>query len=132
MAKKRPKKNYGKNVAAGNGGMAELMRELWDAAVNLLASIQPADYKRYPLPVIFLRFLSLRYEKRQHQRELFIKDPGSDYFTEDDKIAASMLDAPDEYTSVQTFAATRDALLPELLSGRIRLRDAERMVEEVA
>tara|TARA_A100001391_G_scaffold203878_1_gene197452 strand:+ start:944 stop:2293 length:1350 start_codon:yes stop_codon:yes gene_type:complete len=28
-------------------------------------------------------------------------------------------------------AATRDALLPELLSGRIRLRDAERMVEEV-
>lgn len=29
-------------------------------------------------------------------------------------------------------AATRDALLPELLSGRIRLRDAERVVEEVA
>jgi len=40
-----------------------LTKELWQAAVNLRGSIEPADYKRYVLPLIFLRFLSLRYER---------------------------------------------------------------------
>ncbi|HET7398148.1 MAG TPA: restriction endonuclease subunit S, partial [Intrasporangium sp.] len=31
----------------------------------------------------------------------------------------------------RTLAATRDALLPELMSGRIRVKDAERVVEDV-
>ena len=45
--------------------MVGLTKELWQAAVNLRGSIEPADYKRYVLPIIFLRFLSLRYEKRR-------------------------------------------------------------------
>jgi type I restriction-modification system DNA methylase subunit len=36
------------------------MKELWEAAVALRGNIEPADYKRYVLPIIFLRFLSLR------------------------------------------------------------------------
>ena len=47
---------------------ADLMRSLWEAAVNLRGSIEPADYKRYVLPLIFLRFLSLRYERRRNSR----------------------------------------------------------------
>jgi type I restriction-modification system DNA methylase subunit len=45
----------------GNGGIGGLMKELWEAAVALRGTIEPADYKRYVLPIIFLRFLSLRY-----------------------------------------------------------------------
>ena len=41
----------------GDGGVAALMRELWNAAVALRGNIEPADYKRYVLPLIFLRFL---------------------------------------------------------------------------
>jgi len=37
-----------------------VIKELWQAAVNLRGSIEQADYKRYVLPIIFLRFLSLR------------------------------------------------------------------------
>lgn len=37
----------------GNGVMA-LVKELWQAAVHLRGSIEPADYKRYVLPLIFL------------------------------------------------------------------------------
>lgn len=48
----------------GNGGVSELLKELWNAAVALRGNIEPADYKRYVLPLIFLRFLSLRFEKR--------------------------------------------------------------------
>jgi type I restriction enzyme, S subunit len=32
----------------------------------------------------------------------------------------------------RTLAQTRDLLLPKLMSGEIRVREAERMVEEVA
>ncbi len=31
----------------------------------------------------------------------------------------------------QTLAATRDALLPQLMSGKLRVRDAEKAVEAV-
>ncbi|MBN1208091.1 MAG: SAM-dependent DNA methyltransferase [Myxococcaceae bacterium] len=43
----------------------ELVKELWQAAVTLRGSIEPAEYKRFVLPIIFLRFLSLRSEHRR-------------------------------------------------------------------
>ncbi|WP_224243954.1 type I restriction-modification system subunit M [Hyalangium gracile] len=46
-------------------GVAELVKELWQAAVTLRGSIEPAEYKRFVLPLIFLRFLSLRHEHRR-------------------------------------------------------------------
>jgi type I restriction enzyme M protein len=48
----------------GTGAM-ELIKELWQAAVTLRGSIEPAEYKRFVLPLIFLRFLSLRAEHRR-------------------------------------------------------------------
>jgi len=50
-----------------NGNITDVLKQLWQAAVNLRGSIEPADYKRYVLPIIFLRFLSLRYEKRRKE-----------------------------------------------------------------
>lgn len=44
------------NTETQNGNITELMKELWQAAVNLRGSIEPSDYKRYVLPIIFLRF----------------------------------------------------------------------------
>jgi len=43
----------------------DLVKELWQAAVTLRGSIEPAEYKRFVLPFIFLRFLSLRQEQRR-------------------------------------------------------------------
>ena len=45
-------------------GVAGLMDEMFQAAVALRGPIETPDYKRYVLPLIFLRFLSLRYEHR--------------------------------------------------------------------
>jgi type I restriction enzyme M protein len=42
-----------------------IIKELWQAAVTLRGSIEPAEYKRMVLPIIFLRFLSLRAEHRR-------------------------------------------------------------------
>ena len=63
-----------------NGSIPELMKELWQAAVHLRGSIEPSDYKRYVLPLIFLRFLSMRYEKRRAELVKMIAEPQSDYY----------------------------------------------------
>ena len=61
--------------AGNNGNISDVMKELWQAAVNLRGSIEPSDYKRYVLPIIFLRFLSLRYEKRRDALKKMIAEP---------------------------------------------------------
>jgi type I restriction enzyme M protein len=100
MAKRTPKKR--KDDAPQNG-TAQLMKELWQAAVNLRGSIEPADYKRYVLPIIFLRFLSLRYERRREEIEGLLADPKSDYFTKDTKARARILADADEYRAAGAF-----------------------------
>lgn len=94
----------------GNGGsLKELLKELWEAAVTLRGSIEPADYKRYVLPIIFLRFLSLRYDRRRAELERLIADPKSDYHTADKKAAARILNDPDEYQAAGAFVVPEPA-----------------------
>ena len=93
----RKKKNAGA-TARPQATIADLMKELWQAAVNLRGAIEPADYKRYVLPIIFLRFLSLRYERRRTELEHKVAEPASKYHR--DKAA---LDDPDEYRSAGAF-----------------------------
>lgn len=100
MAKRTSKKP--KDEAPQNG-TAQLMKELWQAAVNLRGSIEPADYKRYVLPIIFLRFLSLRYERRREELEGLLADPKNDYFTKDTKARTRILADADEYRAAGAF-----------------------------
>jgi len=112
MAKKKTKK---KVVTASTGnGHRELLRELWNAAVALRGSIETPDYKRYVLPLIFLRFLSLRFEKRREELEALIADPKSDYHTPDPKVRESILEDPDEYRAVGAFIVPKGARWSEI------------------
>jgi hypothetical protein len=46
-----------KQAAEGqNGGVVSLTKELFQAAITLRGSVEPADYKRYVLPIIFCGF----------------------------------------------------------------------------
>ena len=69
----RKQKTY--KTSSQNGNITDVLKELWQAAVNLRGSIEPSDYKRYVLPIIFLRFLSLRYERRWEDVKHKIADP---------------------------------------------------------
>ncbi len=100
-----------------NGSFVDITKELWEAAVQLRGSIEPADYKRYVLPIIFLRFLSLRFEKRRAELEALIAKPGSDYFGDQ-----SVLEDPDEYRSASTFIVPVDARWSRIAS-EVRARD---------
>ena len=87
-----------------NGNITDVLKQLWQAAVNLRGSIEPADYKRYVLPIIFLRFLSLRYEKRRKDLERMIAEPQNDYYQMD-----MALEDPDEYRQVGAFIIPPEA-----------------------
>ncbi|MBX3412393.1 MAG: SAM-dependent DNA methyltransferase [Pirellulales bacterium] len=115
MAKARGTKASREKPTAN--GVAEITKELWQAAVELRGSIEPADYKRYVLPIIFLRFLSLRFEKRRAELERLIADPKSDYHTKNAKTAQAILEDADEYRSVGAFIVPKKARWDHLLKN---------------
>ena len=98
------RKRSAESSKKASGSIMDLTKELWEAAVELRGSIEPSDYKRYVLPIIFLRFLSLRYEKRRAELEALVADPRSDYFGD-----AGVLEDPDEYRSASTFIVPPEA-----------------------
>ena len=99
MAKRKAKHKATQQAGSGvNGGIVSLTKELFQAAITLRGSVEPADYKRYVLPIIFLRFLSLRYDRRRAELEALVADKKSDYFG--DKKA---IHDPDEYRRVGAF-----------------------------
>ncbi|HIJ80329.1 MAG TPA: SAM-dependent DNA methyltransferase [Desulfuromonadales bacterium] len=98
---REPKKT---KTATSSNCVVDINKELFQAAVNLRGSIEPADYKRYVLPIIFLRFLSLRYERRRAELEVMVAEPKSEYFG--DKGAVN---DPDEYRSAGAFIVPEEA-----------------------
>jgi type I restriction enzyme M protein len=99
----------GKKVYKKSGSGSDLLKELWNAAVALRGSIEPADYKRYVLPLIFLRFLSLRYEQRVSEINAEIADPQSDLFTTDKQLAREIREDPDNFKKKNVFLVPEQA-----------------------
>jgi len=99
-----------KDSPTSNGnGHRDLLRELWNSAVALRGTIETPDYKRYVLPLIFLRFLSLRFERRRAELEALLDDPTSDYHSKDPAVRESILEDPDEYRAVGAFIVPKGA-----------------------
>lgn len=87
----------------------EIEDELWEAAVDMRGNIAPADYKHYVLPLVFLRYLSLRYEERREELETMVHDPDSAYYVQDEDIAEDIVTDPDEYRSEGVFIIPEEA-----------------------
>ncbi|MBW0001264.1 MAG: type I restriction-modification system subunit M N-terminal domain-containing protein [Verrucomicrobia bacterium] len=103
---KKGKTTYKKN---GSNVHADLLKELWNAAIALRCNITPADYKRDVLPFIFLRFHSLRYEERRSEIDAEIVDPPSDLHTTDKQLMLSLREDADLYLSKQVFLVPEEA-----------------------
>src|SRR5258706_10693007 len=111
-------------------------RELWEAAVQMRGTVAPADYKHYVLPLLFLRYLSLRYEQRYEQLQLALKDSGSEYYTGDAEIDAEVLADPSEYERLNIFTVPEQASWAYLRRHaraddiKLKLDTAMRLLEE--
>ncbi|MGB8644610.1 MAG: class I SAM-dependent DNA methyltransferase [Anaerolineae bacterium] len=125
-------------VVPGNGATADINfeQDLWQAAVQLRGNIAPSDYKHFVLPLLFLRYISLKYERRYAQLDLALKDPASDYFTSDLNVAKEVLNDPDEYKRVGAFIIPKRARWDYLVQHAqdddiaIKLDDAMELLEK--
>ncbi|MGH2541807.1 MAG: N-6 DNA methylase, partial [Ardenticatenaceae bacterium] len=111
-------------------------RELWASAVAMRGTVAPADYKHYVLPLLFLRYLSLRYGQRYEQLRLELNDPRSDYYTGDPDIDAEILVDPVEYEKENVFVVPLEAQWDYLRRHaraddiKLRLDNAMRLLAE--
>lgn len=88
---------------------SDLLRQLWEAAVNLRGAIGPAEYKQYVLPIIFLRFLSVRFEQRRRRLESEVAEPASPYYAESEGERDLILTDEDSYRSAGVFPIPPEA-----------------------
>lgn len=100
----------------GKNGIAGLMDEMFQAAVALRGPIETPDYKRYVLPLIFLRFLSLRYEHRRAELEALVDDPKSEWHADDAETREAILEDPDAYAAANAFIVPKAARWSELVA----------------
>lgn len=120
------------------GPLQALLKDPREAAVALRGSIEPSDYKRYVLPITFLRSLSPRYERRRAEIEAMVANRKNDHaFGSPQRPLAHELqpiigEISRPSPESPTLAALRDTLLPKRLSGELALWEAERAGSEVA
>lgn len=108
---------------------ADLFRQLFQAAVELRGTIEPPDYKKYVLPLVFLRFLSLRFDQRRGHLESLLSDKGSDRFTDDPSEVREALEDPDEYRVANVFMVPTKARW-EYLRERAQADDIKVIVDD--
>jgi type I restriction enzyme M protein len=92
-------------------------------------SIEPADYKRYVLPLIFLRFLSIRYQRRRSELERLVHEPGNELYTNNPKTIRAILNDDDEYRSVGAFKVPEKASW-EYIRTRARADNIKNILDE--
>ncbi len=76
---------------------------LWEAADKLRSNMDAAEYKHVVLGLIFLKYVSDVFARRQAQLEQLVSDPDSDYFMPSEAAKQAVLESRDEYTSEGVF-----------------------------
>jgi len=87
----------------------EYTKDLFEAANKMRGNVAPSEYKNYVLPLIFLRYLSNRYEVRRDNVAEMIKDPQSDWYTTDEEMQETIMEDPDLYKVENVFVVPNEA-----------------------
>lgn len=87
----------------GDENRTSLEARLWDAANQLRSNMDAAEYKHVVLGLIFLKYISDMFAKRQAELHRLVTDPDSDYFTTSDGDKREILEDRDEYASEGVF-----------------------------
>lgn len=100
-----------------NNESIDFKKELWESAVNLRGAIEPTDYKRFVLPLIFLRYLNTIYDKAFAELDKLTRDKKSDYYCETDKERKSILEDPSFYQERKAFLLPKEARWTYILAN---------------
>jgi type I restriction enzyme M protein len=86
-----------------------LEQRLWDTADALRGNQEPSEYKHVVLGLVFLKYISDRFEERRHAIETSLSDPKSDDYIPNEKRRAQFIEDRDEYTSNNVFWVPAEA-----------------------
>ncbi|MFS0899997.1 type I restriction-modification system subunit M N-terminal domain-containing protein [Mycolicibacterium litorale] len=80
-----------------------LEQRLWAAADELRGNQEPSEYKHVVLGLVFLKYISDRFEERRLAIEAALADPDSDDYIPNEARRAKFIEDRDEYTSHNVF-----------------------------
>jgi type I restriction enzyme M protein len=97
-----------------------LEARLWEVADALRGNQEPSEYKHVVLGLIFLKYISDRFEERRRVIEASLSDPKSDDYIPNASRRAQFIEDRDEYTSNNVFWVPADARW-EAIQARAKL-----------
>ncbi len=86
-----------------------LEQRLWEAADALRGNQEPSEYKHVVLGLVFLKYISDRFEERRRVIERSLSDPKSDDYIPNEKRRAQFIEDRDEYAGHNVFWVPPDA-----------------------
>lgn len=86
-----------------------LEQRLWAAADALRGNQEPSEYKHVVLGLVFLKYISDRFEARYQEIEASLSDPDSDDYIPNEERREGFLEDRDEYASHNVFWVPADA-----------------------
>jgi len=86
-----------------------LEQRLWDTADALRGNQEPSEYKHIVLGLVFLKYISDRFEVRRQAIETSLSDPDSADFIPNPERRSRLIEDRDEYTSHNVFWVPADA-----------------------
>jgi type I restriction enzyme M protein len=91
------------NSQGSNNGSKGLEAALWDASDKLRNNMDAAEYKHVVLGLIFLKYVSDVFMKRQVELKKLVQDPSTDYYMPTEAARQVILESRDEYTAEGVF-----------------------------
>jgi type I restriction enzyme M protein len=86
-----------------------LEQRLWEAADALRGNQEPSEYKHVVLGLVFLKYISDRFEERRRAIEAALSDPDSEDYIPNEKRRAQFIEDRDEYASHHVFWVPSEA-----------------------
>jgi type I restriction enzyme M protein len=80
-----------------------LEQTLWQAAEKLRGNQEPSEYKHIVLGLVFLKYISDRFDERRRDLEAKLADSDSEYFIPNPERRVRILDDRDEYRGANVF-----------------------------
>jgi type I restriction enzyme M protein len=86
-----------------------LEARLWEAADALRGNQEPSEYKHVVLGLVFLKYISDRFEERRKAIEAALGNPASDDYIPNEARREQFIESRDEYTSHNVFWVPAEA-----------------------
>ena len=86
-----------------------LEARLWEAADALRGNQEPSEYKHVVLGLVFLKYISDRFEERRKAIETSLSDPNSGDYIPNEARRTQFIESRDEYTSHNVFWVPAEA-----------------------